>query len=280
MRKRIFSLILIFALALTAAVFPSEQTYAAKKKNVTVTSQKGYWRALYKFSKGGYDKMKVDVSALGKEGLDDLESPSGWKYYADIGYVITQDFDYRILRDVEAPVVSYVPYVRGTMQSVTFSWMTKADKNRAVKVRRKANAIEKKIIKKGMTKRKKVYAVANYIEKNVRYIYDPSNADVNHQSDSFGALVKGKAACQGNAAAFNLLARKAGVHSVMVTNRKENHAWNMVKIGKNYYMIDVTMPNRMGKLTKLSNVKGSMYRNFDQKKYYKKLFKYEKMVKY
>lgn len=61
-----------------------------------------------------------------------------------------------------------------------------------------------------------------------------------HNKDSFGVLMKGKAVCEGYSMAFLALSRKAGIESYLVTSASMDHAWNLVKINDNYYMIDVT----------------------------------------
>lgn len=61
---------------------------------------------------------------------------------------------------------------------------------------------------------------------------------------AYGALVNGHGVCQGYAEAMRLLCHQAGIDSLLVTGRVlargqwQNHTWNMVKIGGNYYHLD------------------------------------------
>lgn len=63
----------------------------------------------------------------------------------------------------------------------------------------------------------------------------------------YGALVDGKAVCEGYAKAFAYLCDRVGIENLIVTGKTDaNHMWNMVKIDGEWYHIDVTQddPNR------------------------------------
>ncbi|MBQ8582791.1 MAG: hypothetical protein IJ487_03525 [Ruminococcus sp.] len=64
-----------------------------------------------------------------------------------------------------------------------------------------------------------------------------------YSSTAYGCLVDGEANCEGYAKAFNLLASRLGLRSVLVTGTTddgENHAWNQVNIDGQWYNVDVT----------------------------------------
>lgn len=57
----------------------------------------------------------------------------------------------------------------------------------------------------------------------------------------YGALVNGRALCEGYAKAFSYLCNKAGIENIIVTGMTNvPHMWNAVKIEGNWYHIDVT----------------------------------------
>ena len=57
----------------------------------------------------------------------------------------------------------------------------------------------------------------------------------------YGALVQKKALCEGYAKAFSYLCNLAGIENTIVTGHtKVPHMWNMVKLGGNWYHVDVT----------------------------------------
>ncbi len=95
----------------------------------------------------------------------------------------------------------------------------------------------------------KVAAVHNWLINNIHYeesynMYPDSEKWILHSA--YGALVNGRAVCDGYAAAFNILMERLGVKCVLVDGvtinniDNEGHQWNIVNIdGKNYH-IDVT----------------------------------------
>lgn len=57
----------------------------------------------------------------------------------------------------------------------------------------------------------------------------------------YGALVRKKALCEGYTKAFSYLCNLAGIENVIVTGKTNvHHMWNMVKLGGNWYHVDVT----------------------------------------
>ena len=86
----------------------------------------------------------------------------------------------------------------------------------------------------------KVRYINDYLVKNCRYV---SGDNEEFASTAYGCLVDGEANCEGYAKAFNLLASELGIESVVITGKTdegENHAWNQVKLGTDWYNIDVT----------------------------------------
>lgn len=78
-----------------------------------------------------------------------------------------------------------------------------------------------------------------------RVTYDGTGANAHN---AYGALVEGKAVCEGYAEAFQYLLQKAGIQSFIITGTSSNpatgspegHAWNAVRIDGRYYHVDVT----------------------------------------
>ncbi len=78
-----------------------------------------------------------------------------------------------------------------------------------------------------------------------KLVYDGSAENAHN---AYGALVEGRAVCEGYAEAFAYLLRKAGIQSFIVTGKSANpgsgtsegHAWNLVRIDGKYYHADPT----------------------------------------
>ncbi len=65
---------------------------------------------------------------------------------------------------------------------------------------------------------------------------------------AYGALVQGQAVCEGYARGFQYLMNRAGINCMIAVgaSRRENHAWNMVKIGGKWYYVDATWDDGKG----------------------------------
>ena len=91
----------------------------------------------------------------------------------------------------------------------------------------------------------------------IRYLVATSTYDVeelknespqiNDSYKAYGALINGKAVCSGYAKAFDLLAKKCGLSTIVVTGEAINsdsqngaHAWNQIYLDGEWYNVDVT----------------------------------------
>ena len=89
-------------------------------------------------------------------------------------------------------------------------------------------------------KEKKIH---DFIVNNVSYGFPDENEKEDSDAyNSYGALVKGKAVCNGYAQAMKLLCDLAGLECRMVTGTAdgESHAWNLICLEDEWYHTDVT----------------------------------------
>ncbi len=90
-----------------------------------------------------------------------------------------------------------------------------------------------------------ILAINRYLSEHVVY---SAELDVEGGS-SVGALIKGKARCEGIAQAFKLLADAVGITSFIAVGQasaehgRENHSWNIVRFRGKYYHVDPTYNN-------------------------------------
>lgn len=84
----------------------------------------------------------------------------------------------------------------------------------------------------------------DYIATHNSYDEDGLSGNVNLVDDNsftaYGCLVLNKSVCQGMSDAFILLCKKAGLTAYFVSSDPLCHAWNLVKIGDEYYHLDIT----------------------------------------
>ena len=100
---------------------------------------------------------------------------------------------------------------------------------------------------KDLTTYDKYYYLAAVLSEQVRFYKRPDNCFT-----AFGALITGKAVCEGYAAAYMLLCREAnlwvGYKSGFADNGKERagHVWNLIKLEDGIYNVDVTWSDGYG----------------------------------
>ncbi len=102
------------------------------------------------------------------------------------------------------------------------------------------------IIEDGMTDEEKLYAIHSYLRDHIEYDYSSGGMQ---KHTAYAALVEGKAVCQGYALLFYRLALACGFDCRIVTGvgNREDHAWNIVKLGQYYYNVDETWDSSLGK---------------------------------
>lgn len=105
------------------------------------------------------------------------------------------------------------------------------------------------IVKEGKKVSKNDVELLQYFRKRicseVEYDYKAAkhtSTEYEQSYHAYGALMNGKAVCQGYSYALKILCDKAGIPCWVVTGTyREPHAWNYVKIDSQYYQIDLTM---------------------------------------
>ena len=112
------------------------------------------------------------------------------------------------------------------------------------KLESKVKSILSQIIKPNMTDYQKELAVHDYLVENCEYDIEAVNSS-KFKAESFtayGALCLGLAVCEGYAEAASILLNRAGVETKIITGTSKGvgHAWNLVKVGGEFYHLDIT----------------------------------------
>ena len=96
-----------------------------------------------------------------------------------------------------------------------------------------------------MTDEQKALVLHDYLAQHCAYAYqeylDKTLDDTPNVYSAYGALVEGKAVCEGYSLAYSALLHTVGIDADICRSSKSmNHAWNVVSIGGACYHVDVT----------------------------------------
>lgn len=171
--------------------------------------------------------------------------------------------DMNNLRDVILKVYYQNPYVFGFSNAsydpysmevmIEYSMDKEKIEERQKEIDRESDHILAQIVDGSMDQDGKVKAIYEYLEANTEYDMDALEAaeangfqDISGFDDSFntyGIMCKKKGVCQSYAYTVDLLCKKAGINSKMLTgymSKTMPHAWNAVEYDGNWYWIDAT----------------------------------------
>lgn len=138
------------------------------------------------------------------------------------------------------------PSVSGFQINLEFTYIETKDQVEAVKTR--VNEILGQIITPGMTEVDKVKAINAYIVTHLQY----DTSLVNYSA--YDGLFQGKTVCQGYALLAYRMLTMAGLDARIVVGDANGggHAWNLVKVGGNWYHLDTTwddpVPDEQGRV--------------------------------
>lgn len=97
----------------------------------------------------------------------------------------------------------------------------------------------------------KVKAIYDWLNKHVTYDYENLNDNsymLKHTA--YAAAIRGTSVCQGYAVLFYRLALECGIDARVIAGKGngskswEDHAWNIVKLGGKYYLLDATWDDK------------------------------------
>ena len=133
--------------------------------------------------------------------------------------------------------------VDGNVKTVTLTFnMEKAE---ILKAEAEFNAVVTELLQvaaEGKDEFERERLLHDALAKKVEYV------DGKHAHSAYGALVEGKAVCEGYARAFQYLLYQSGIQCLMAEGESKNpasqktelHAWNVVRINGRYYHTDLT----------------------------------------
>ncbi|HEY5587048.1 MAG TPA: stalk domain-containing protein [Ruminiclostridium sp.] len=186
-----------------------------------------------------FNKSDFSLDNLGLAGVSGISSKASIsKDVADITVTMTYSQVYKIQQAMS--------------NSMALSRLSNGD----IAVVNKMKDIISKVIKEDMTDYEKELAIHDYLVLNYKYDYDNYLKDTipSQSYTSYGLLINGTGVCQAYAETTKLLLNAVGIECEMVTGTANggDHAWNIVELDNEYYMLDVTwddpVPDEQGKV--------------------------------
>ena len=146
---------------------------------------------------------------------------------------------------------------KGYVITLTMNLNYYATKEQEEQLREKISSVVKSLNLSGKSDYEKIRAIYNWICNHVTYDY----ARLDDESymmkyTAYNAAITGTAVCSGYAQLFYRLALSAGLEARIKMN--DNHAWNLVKLGGQYYYCDSTWDSGMQESQYQYFLKGSL----------------------
>lgn len=192
---------------------------------------------------------KIYSSLLEKESTFSFKYDGNWedlyqndldktfaKVYAINDSATSDDYDY-----MKGNIDCYSLKISsdGITSVFTFTISYLETKTQTNKVNDMVNSTLKSLKLNTLSDYAKVKKIHNYIVNRVQY-------DQQYKKyTAYDAMVNKKAVCQGYALLFYKMATEAGIPCRIVAS--STHAWNIVKMGKKWYHVDVTWDDPVGK---------------------------------
>ena len=131
------------------------------------------------------------------------------------------------------------------------------------KVVERVNEAYDEVIKDGMSDYEKELALYDWLMRNGSYAYD-ENGDPADKHSSYDILVNGEGVCEAYALAYMFLCWRANIYCEAVSGDVKTdsgeydggHAWNIVYLDGDYYMVDPTWDDSLGEVHEYFNLSG------------------------
>ena len=143
--------------------------------------------------------------------------------------------------------IQKIPYITKMTFKFSYSESKETLQNKEKAVQNKVKDIISKVIKPDMKDYEKEVALHDYIVNNSKYDQRIDSGNIPKESySSYGILINGVGVCQGYAVAMDRLLKASGIETKLALGDAYDgknwisHAWNIVKIGGQYYHLDTT----------------------------------------
>ena len=224
--------VLVFVLALpTVSVFAADADMNYGRKQLTADQQYVY-DALVKGCKDAKENIEIDISGKNIDFNNDLNKILSM-FYSDTPEYFWYNGGYSGSVEIKG---SNVKLTISLTYSMTGSSLTSAKSAYNSKVSELTSDLD------GKSDYEKAKILHDRLCDTVTYV------STNNDQNAYGALVEGKAVCNGYARAYQHLLKEVGIPAWYVrgvsvnpaTNTQIGHAWNTAKLDGKWYYTDVT----------------------------------------
>lgn len=231
-KKRILWTVAFFVILCVGGILGNRKALAAgspdyaKVKKAIITAYENYKTSVNVKDCNVYNNAK-DNSKINKI-LEEVINETPYLFYTG------HEYSKEIITSTNQITKINITYVS--------DYMTKGTVN-AAKIKSTRKKIDGKVkeaaklVNNTMTTVEKAMVLHDYLVDHIAYC---NTASVDSRLSEVGALLKGKANCQGYSVAYMALLNKVGISAKCVSSASMSHMWNLVKIGSSWYHVDVT----------------------------------------
>lgn len=253
--KRILALVVVFTIIISPINTVTEAFAAVSKSNVKYTSSYMKYSDAVKYvrkcmvERQSKIKVKCNYSSTDPNNIyDDL-----WNdVMAETGYENEGDYLVFHIKEWNAGGTYYTVSRNNYKMTLEYSVIYRSTAKQEEAVDAKLDKIFKDFKFNQTTPTyDKVKAIYDYIAQNVVYDDDEYDAYMAgyegnpHTYSAYAALIDNKAVCQGYSTLLYRMLLRAGVSCRFIYSDDMWHSWNIIKIGRKYYNVDVTWDSQL-----------------------------------
>lgn len=237
MKKRRIALLVAVLMFRTSMAFAADTTVQMEDEPVL---ESAYDAGIYFYERAKELQKTSNAVIFTNDDFEKIKEDLYEGFYANKAY----NGEEPTLSCIKTQAYKFVSRSEGGVSRVEITTETKYRISEAqyAKYRSKLKTAVQKLKLSGKSDKKKAESIYKYICKNVKY-RNTKSADYT----AYGALVNGYASCQGISALFYDMCESAGIKCAVIYGRDDkvsagnvNHAWNIVKLGSQWYNVDAT----------------------------------------
>ncbi|MDD7795399.1 transglutaminase domain-containing protein [Clostridium sp. 'White wine YQ'] len=233
-KKKLFAVRLVILICISIIL---AGIYGIKNNNNIIKDYKTYYNAVKEAIYNYNDTLVIDVQNYDK---NIYSSDVVKKVLVDNPQLLDNEMAYTLK-------IQSIPFITKMTFKFSYGESKETLQNKEKAVQNKVKDIISKVIKPDMKDYEKEVALHDYIVNNSKYDERIDSGNMPKESySSYGVLINGVGVCQSYAVAMDRLLKASGIETKLALGDAYDgknwisHAWNVVKIGGQYYNLDTT----------------------------------------